>query len=236
MLQPNENPEASALEVVILDPLRIESNPTEVLRYMGYPADGAPNDFVLERVSRAIEKASDVQRPRGMYALYSVTERDRGSLTLGCGVTFLGKIGEFLANAQRAAVFLATAGSEVVELGESTSKQGDTLGGLVFHALGACLAEAVVERIVDDLRRRLKPGDALTLRYSPGYCGVPLAQQREIFRLVDSSKVGVELLPSFIMRPVKSVSGLIGIGPEDAVTAYGNPCDRCPLTDCAMRR
>jgi hypothetical protein len=38
------------------------------------------------------------------------------------------------------------------------------------------------------------------------------------------------------MKPVKSVSGLIGIGPQAAVHAYGNPCQRCPSLDCRMRR
>jgi hypothetical protein len=46
----------------------------------------------------------------------------------------------------------------------------------------------------------------------------------------------VELLPAMIMKPVKSVSGLVGIGPREAVMAYGNPCDRCPAVDCRMRR
>ncbi len=220
----------------VLDPLEIEPDPAEVLRYLGYPSGVAPDARIAQRVAGAIDASRGKLRPRGMYALYDVASRTARSLTLAGGSTFRGTIGDFLGHADRAAVFLATAGPEVVAMAEEAMRARDTLGGLVFHALGAQLAEAVVERIVEDLRGRLAPGEALTLRYSPGYCGISLAQQRTIFKLIDAARIGVELLPALIMKPVKSVSGLIGIGPADAVTAYGNPCARCPLTDCRMRR
>jgi hypothetical protein len=48
--------------------------------------------------------------------------------------------------------------------------------------------------------------------------------------------VGVTLTDSYFMRPLKSVSGLIGLGPAERVLAFGSPCDRCELYNCAMRR
>jgi hypothetical protein len=38
------------------------------------------------------------------------------------------------------------------------------------------------------------------------------------------------------MQPLKSVSGLIGIGLAEQVQSYGSPCDRCELYACSMRR
>jgi hypothetical protein len=40
------------------------------------------------------------------------------------------------------------------------------------------------------------------------------------------------------MAPRKSVSGIFGILPEGvaADTAYYNPCNECPKTDCIARR
>lgn len=228
--------EASPLEVVILEGLEIEPDPAETRRYLGYPADAAPFSLVEERILEAIRISRGTMRPRGTYSLYAVTSRAKRSLTLGGNVKFTGAIGDYLGNAERAAAFLATAGEEIVELADGAMRSGDTLGGLVLNALGSQMAEAVVSRLVEDLRRRAAPGEALTLRYSPGYCGISLAQQQAIFRLVEAARIGVELLPTLIMKPVKSVSGLIGIGPESAVKAYGNPCDRCNYLDCRMRR
>jgi hypothetical protein len=224
------------LETVVLDPLEIEPDPAQVLRYLGYPAGAAPHESIEQRVHEAIGQSRSKLRPRAIYSLYPVAEHGAHSLTLAGGAMFTGTIGEYLSHAGRAAVFLGTAGPEIVGLSEAAFRSRDTLGGLVFNAIGSHIAEAAAERIIDDLSGRLAPQEALTLRYSPGYCGISLSQQRTIFSLVDAGLIGVELLPTLIMKPVKSVSGLIGMGPKDAVHAYGNPCDRCPLTDCRMRR
>ncbi len=223
-------------ESMIFDPLEIQLDPSGILRYLGYPEGATPEGKVAVRVYQAIDSARSVQRPRGTYALYDVASSNRHSLTLSTGATFTGSIGEFLGNADRAAVFLATAGPEVVRLAEEATQRGDTLGGLVFDALGSELTEAAVTCILTGLRTRLASGQALTMRYSPGYCGISLSRQKTIFELVDAAAIGVELLPTWIMKPVKSVSGLIGMGPADSVAAYGNPCTRCLLTDCRMRR
>jgi len=222
--------------VVTLDRLEIEPDPDEVLRYLGYPAGAEVTSGVRQRLQRAVDDARAQARPRGTYALYPIVHQDRHSLTLAGGVTFTGAIGEYLSGAGRAAVFVATAGPEVVSLAQEALRSRDTLRGLICDAIGSQLAEAVVERIVDDLRGRAGPGESLTLRYSPGYCGISLRQQQTLFRLVEAGRIGVELLPTLIMKPVKSVSGLVGIGPKSAVAEYGNPCDRCPLLDCRMRR
>jgi cobalamin-dependent methionine synthase I len=124
----------------------------------------------------------------------------------------------------------------VILLVEEAMRSGDPLAGLIYNAIGSELVEAAADRIAADLRGRLHPGEALTLRYSPGYCGMSLSQQRTNFRLIEAGDIGVELLPTLIMKPIKSVSGLIGMGPQEAVEAFGNPCDRCPLLDCRMRR
>jgi len=214
----------------------LEPDPAQVLRYLGYPAGATPDRGVAERVLRVIEDSRGKLRPRGAYSLYPILRQGRRSLTLAGGATFTGPIGDFLAGAQRVAVFLATAGPEVVRMADEAFQARDRLGGLIYNALGSHVAEAALERILVDLRGRAGPQEALTLPYSPGYCGIPLAQQRTVFRLVDARRIGVELLPTLIMKPLKSISGLVGIGPSEAVAARGNPCDNCPLLDCHMRR
>ena len=52
----------------------------------------------------------------------------------------------------------------------------------------------------------------------------------------DVENVGVQLSKSCLMHPLKSVSGLIGIGPADEIEDAGSPCDRCELYNCGMRR
>ncbi|MBI4604086.1 MAG: hypothetical protein HY721_19185 [Planctomycetes bacterium] len=228
--------DGARLGAVTIERLEVEPDEDEVLRYLGYPKEARPDPRVRDRVREVLAEAWPHVRPRGAYSVYDVEVLDRRSLTLRGGARFTGIIGDYLGPAQRTAVFVATAGSEISELATEAMRSGDALGGLVLGAVGSMAAEGATDALIEDLRGRIGPGEALTLRYSPGYCGLSLHQQRTIFDLVDAAQVGVELLPSMIMRPLKSVSGLVGIGPADAVSARGSPCDRCPLTDCKMRR
>ncbi len=65
-----------------------------------------------------------------------------------------------------------------------------------------------------------------------------MAQQSVLFGLVDADAAGVTLLPSMLMRPLKSVSGIVGLGPMPEPGAVGpvSPCDACARIGCHMRR
>jgi hypothetical protein len=63
-----------------------------------------------------------------------------------------------------------------------------------------------------------------------------LTEQHTLFGLFGDYDVGVTLTDTCLMRPLKSISGLIGLAPADRVEALGSPCDRCELYSCGMRR
>jgi hypothetical protein len=230
----NGNLERFALRIVTLDRAGAVPDTGQVLRYLGYPPEHAPDARIEQRVREAIEGQDCGSL--GTFALYAVLSSGRHKLSLPGDAQFTGSIGEFVGSATRVGVFIATAGPEIVQRASELMRDGDMLGGLILNAIGSHMAEVGVERVAAELRSLLQPGEALSLPFSPGYCGISLVQQKTVFSLVDGSRIGVELLPTMIMKPLKSVSGLIGIGPEEAIAACGSPCDRCTLLDCAMRR
>ncbi|MCU0473924.1 MAG: hypothetical protein MUC93_11280 [Bacteroidales bacterium] len=77
-------------------------------------------------------------------------------------------------------------------------------------------------------------GKKITNRFSPGYCGWNVAEQKKLFKLMDDNYCGIRLTPSSLMDPVKSMSGIIGIG----VNVKRNPytCSLCDKKDCFHRR
>lgn len=108
---------------------------------------------------------------------------------------------------------------------------------MILNAIGAERAEAAEAVVIRQLREAAQPaGLAPTLPYSPGYCGMKLVEQRKLFSLFDTQRVGVTLTPECLMQPIKSVSGLVGLGLAEDVVAFGSPCDRCELQNCNMRR
>lgn len=207
----------------------------EIYRYLGYPAEAAPAPRIAEQISGILAEALACIRPRGAYSVYKVSDRTAHSLRLA-GTTVSGNIGEYLEGAGRVAVFAVTVGEEISHLAEVAAKKGDAFSAWVMDAAGSWAAEAAADALMLRIRPHLLGGEDLTLRYSPGYCGMDIRQQLKLFQLVPADAVGVTLMPSMLMHPLKSISGLVGLAPKEAVSRYRSPCDLCLRDGCHMRR
>lgn len=212
----------------------------EVLRYLGYPQEVTPNQRMAGMIDEWIDQASRIATPRGVYRVLPVVYKDRRSLRVEttAGLTeFRGAIGEYLGPSLSIAVFIATAGPQVERLASELLREHDDLGAMVLNAVGAERAEAAKAVVIRQLREMAAPaGLAPTIPYSPGYCGMKLIEQRKIFSLFDTQRVGVTLTSECLMQPIKSVSGLIGLGLAADVVTIGSSCDRCEHHNCNMRR
>ena len=63
---------------------------------------------------------------------------------------------------------------------------------------------------------------------NPGMVGWPLdIGQQQIFSLLDGEEINVSLTDSWMMVPNKSLSLVMGIGPN--VSAYETSCEYCSL-------
>ena len=69
-----------------------------------------------------------------------------------------------------------------------------------------------------------------------GIVCMELTEQKKLFDLFEGVDTGVTLSEHCQMSPLKSVSGLIGIGPMDEIRQYETPCQRCDMPSCSMRR
>lgn len=207
----------------------------ELERYLGYPADAAPGPRIAEQIEQAIALSMPRVQARGVYALYAVAGQTARSLQIG-GVTVSGQIGKFLAAAERVAVFAVTAGSGISACVRDATRSGDMFAAWVADAVGSWAAESAADALMLRVRRHLGEAEELTLRYSPGYCGMPMREQRHLFALMPAAQIGVFLLPSLLMQPLKSISGLVGLAPAASVARHRSPCDVCPRVECPMRR
>lgn len=212
----------------------------EVLRYLGYPQGIAPSARVSDELDQWLDDASRLAEPLATYRVLRVAEKNRRSLRVdadGTVTEFCDAIGEFLGSAVAIGVFIATAGPILERRASELLWEGDAFGAMVLNAVGAERAEAAEAVVIAHLRGEFAQFDmAPTLPYSPGYCGMALVEQRKLFGLFAGLDVGVTLSDKCLMQPIKSVSGLIGLGPTAEVVAYGSPCDRCELHNCNMRR
>ena len=166
---------------------------------------------------------------------------DRLDLAAGCieiegvalqtGVQVCG----YLKGADEAALFLCTAGALFSDEAHALNTAGDFLEAYVIDAIGSLTVERAMNRIQRELEaEQAARGRKITNRYSPGYCNWPLKDQQPLFALVGENPTGIELSASCLMSPIKSVSGIIGIGATVRRRAYG--CVICKNTTCIYRR
>ncbi len=115
-------------------------------------------------------------------------------------------------------------------------EEGQFLEGYIADLIASTLAEAAAQYVHDHLKEIAEPwrGMKITNRYSPGYCGWKVDEQQKLFSLFPEGSCGITLSASSLMSPIKSLSGLLGAGPDVSFRDY--TCELCSMKDCTFRK
>lgn len=205
--------------------------PEEVYRQMGYGKE-TPDERTAAEVKRLFASATQIAVPRYCYKVMDGS-LEKDLLLMGEREFHLGPIiARQLTGATHFAVFVATAGTEF----EEWRKRDDLLESFFADALGSVVAERCADEMEKALQTSIdKLGWKRTNRFSPGYCEWATAEQRKLVPLLGNpNPCGVLLTESALMWPVKSVSGIVGLG-ED-VSYHDYSCQLCQYTHCLRRR
>jgi hypothetical protein len=213
----------------------------EVLEQQGLPGE----DRVPARIATLIHDARTayVERAEPL-ALVSLVSRDRfAELYRGEGLndpeTPLERI---YPRADALALFAATVGYRVVQTIRDLFARQDPARGYMLDAVASAaadgLATAVSAAVVERLQANGQLGDDVAaLPYSPGYCGWHVSGQRKLFDRLHPEEIGIHLNDSFLMTPLKSVSGVLVAGPGEAHRFRPDYpfCEACTTHECGRR-
>jgi hypothetical protein len=209
-------------------------------RFMGARRNAQMSAGVERRVDSLRERVDELVDPRVNFLLVSVKRVERGRVVLEDGTSFKSpKVARTLKDARRVCSFVATIGPMLEKEVDHLMAQNRYADAFVLDAMASLTVEDVVEQFHRGMARRLaEMGQAVTLRFSPGYCDWPLPEQAVIFdQFTPDVRLEVTLNDAFLMTPQKSVSGVFGVlnYPAGLFADY-NPCDHCSKTDCIARR
>ena len=203
---------------------------------MGYQPGTAPEP-VTDLIAELSEELLTTGEARAEYTTFNHVRLDKVSRTLEVeGVVFNVKPIVFsqLKHAEGVALFICTAGQEVGMRSRQSMREGDLLRGYVYDVLGSEIAEGAAEKMQEALRAAAATtGMSITNRFSPGYCGWDVAEQHKLFSFFPDNYCGITLTDSALMNPVKSVSGIIGIGRNVKYEPYR--CRQCDDKNCIYR-
>jgi len=198
--------------------------PSELYEQMGY-GSALPDEDTIRETRRIITDVMAFLRPRFCFFV----QKEMPSFEIG-------KIIERqLKGSEAYAFFICTAGVEYESYQERLKTAGDMVHVFIADALGSVIAEKTADQMELSLQENIdKLGWHHTNRFSPGYCGWHVSQQQLLFPLFKGETCGVELTESSLMLPIKSVSGIIGLGQQVRHLDYS--CGLCDFKQCYKRR
>lgn len=216
---------------------RVTLDLEQIRRLLGLQEGRPGHRRWFEVLSELLEALPRLMRPRAVYRVDPIRRLDARRLELESNIAFDGSVGRFLAHSTHVVTFIATIGSAMERVSRRWLKSGRVMHGSIADAIASESAEAVAQTCQDEIRAwATARGMDVTPRYSPGYCGLNVRQQTAVFAGLPARAVNVRLTPSSLMVPIKSVSGLIGVGPAEQVSPAGYPCRYCDHPHCMQRR
>jgi len=211
--------------------------PADLGELMGFGPGEIPEPFP-ELIEAGLKTAPGLCHLRGGYIIFSPVVFNPEQLTIGIGNTFF-KTGKVvytqLKKATSAALFACTAGAGISGLSKKLMAEGDMLAGYVFDVLGSVAVEKAINKIEAELKKEVSAsGSGISTRFSPGYCEWDVAGQQQLFSQLPENFCGISLSESSLMSPIKSVSGIIGIG--KGMEQKGYQCNWCNDLNCIYGR
>jgi len=198
--------------------------PADVYEQMGYH-DAQPDKATQQETAMILKEVSQWLRPRFSYFVVNKQpDFEMGNIIL-----------RQLRGSEAFALFVCTSGLEFETYQHRLKEQGDMVRVFIADALGSVIAEKCADQMEKALQESIdKLGWKHTNRFSPGYCGWHVSQQQLLFPLFQGHTCGVTLTDSSLMLPIKSVSGIIGLGKDVRHLDY--TCGLCDFKQCYKRK
>ena len=200
------------------------------------PASHA-SPLLREAAQKAIDEVHELLAPAALYSILPVRGFEHQQIVLDNGATFSGPlVSRALAGATEVAVAVCTIGPALEERMSALFAMGDSVLAVAMEGAGVAAVRQVSSQVgVRICDAAIVRGLNVGMRASPGQEGWSIQQQRVLFGLIHAEEIGVRLNSSYLMLPRKSVSFVMGLGPEMRADAV--PCDFCSKRErCEWRK
>jgi hypothetical protein len=209
----------------VLSHVPVDLSLERVLSRLHVDKDGGDAQSVRELLARV----TPIISPKAIYDLSPVGEKGADSVEIG-GVIFTSRVLRVnLDQAHRVFPYIATCGTE---LENASGLPQDSLHIYWLDEIRVMALTAAVTHLREHINSRFKPGRMA--RMAPGSLeDWPISQQVQLFSLFPDvqQRIGVRLTDSFLMVPMKSVSGVLFPTETDFES-----CRLCPRAVCPGRR
>ena len=214
----------------------LEMDLGNIVRATGYKSEKSFPNFPL--LNALYNEIRNILTPECAYIISSSVDcnSNKGEIKIGNVVFKTGKIiSSSLKEISQTAIFIGTLGKTYDIWLEEKKKIEDPYVEYLADLIGSEIAESIAKWVHKKIEEHFtKEQQNCSNRYSPGYCGWNVKEQKKIFVFFPKDTCGITLTESSLMLPIKSVSGIIGIGKNVEWKDY--PCEVCNVPFCYKNR
>ncbi len=213
------------MEKGILDSILFRPNMTLLANKLRIKPEGR---FYPE-LEKLAAQAQEIARPKAAFNVGYIEEKDHDRVRINQIDFFSRVLCVNLEAAHRVFFYVATCGEELEEWSKG---QDDLLYQFWADAIKELALRSAHRALVAHLKKQFELGKIAAM--APGSLeDWPINEQRKLFDLMDGldKQIGVRLTESFLMLPVKSISGVY-FPSENRFES----CQLCPRENCPGRR
>ena len=212
-----------------------------VLETQGIPPGAGLTEEVKRLLARAGDLFLELSRPRVVVADVSIREfelvyRGKGLNEADTPLDVVFRKAEALA------LFAVTVGHEVTEKIDALFKTDEFALGSMLDSVASAGTDKAADRVEKFYFDLLSEQGKVTrskgaMRFSPGYCGWQMSGQEKLFEFLRPEDIGITLLDSYLMKPLKSISGVLVTGDKEIFLFDDSYpfCSECRSRSCQER-
>ena len=217
------------------DELGLTSKDIEEL--LGFEDKQVPDPFP-ELIAEGLAHASNICKIKGGYKHFKEFDINTGTNTIKIDNQIFSPSAIVITQLKKSTsclLFVCTAGNEISALSKQKENEGELLLSYVLDVIGSITVDKAMDKIQIEIAKEFKKQNLnLSDRFSPGYCEWSVAEQQKLFALIPRNFCGITISDSSLMSPIKSVSGIIGIGKD--LKQKGYQCNWCNDLNCVYGR
>ena len=228
----------------IIKDIKLIIDKDEVFRYQGYNGRKKINakKNIVQITEKEIEYSHELFKPEGIYAPFKIKKitfpEDKIDLENGLSLTFNPSATNFLKGAEYLILGVITIGNALEGRISEYFTKNEYVRAFVLDTIGTvavrCLSKYIRAIICQEAKEK---NLQTTKKFTPGTTEWDIDQQKNIFNMIPTHKIGVKLNESFMMTPKKSLSWAIGLGKEAVKSSMdGHSCQICQAVNCQFRK
>ena len=220
---------------------QIKPDPSGVFQSQGIPPGISPPKRVKELYDSAEELFFKLAAPIGIIADISIEEFAK--IYIGNGNNEPDTpLEHIFPHANHLALFAFTLGKEISREIQRQLKDKNLARGYMLDTVASYCTDKASEAAQAIFYNQLVSKQQIhesnrVLLYSPGYCGWHVSGQKKLFEYLEPEEIGIHLNESFLMIPLKSISGVLTAGDATIHRFVNNYpfCAHCQTHNCRDR-